>query len=291
MQSSSDLFVSADASLSSGQGVRLTIDGGLANGGAQFDVYAPPYEATFTGIDMSPHTIDAYVIDSAGAIVSGAATHDQAIQVGIGDCDVAVGDSITYGYGDTIAFDNISLDGRTSGGGFEPILANVAEGDTGRPHILVNAGIPGYTSIAGVDRVPIVLQQNPYAARFLVMYGTNDTEPSGLGLHPGDSGYLGSYKDNMQRIVGEIESTGKVAVLAKVPVALPLNGSGDLRMQDYNRVIDELTADPANHMVITPPDFHAYFSTHYATEYYDSLHPNGIGYQSMALLWFQALYP
>jgi lysophospholipase L1-like esterase len=291
LQTSSNLFASAEASLSNGQGVRLAIDGGSANGGAQLDIYAAPYQATFSGINMSPHTIDAYVISSAGAIVGGAATHDQAIQVGIGDYDVAVGDSITYGYGDTISSDDISQDGRNSGGGFEPILADLLKGVIGRPHIVVNEGIPGYTSIAGVDRVPLLLQRHPYAARFIVMYGTNDAEPSGLGLHRGDSAYLGSYKDNMQRIVDEIRSAGKVAVLAKVPVVIPLNGQGDLRMQDYNRVIDELKADPANNMNITPPDFHAYFSTHSASEYFDSLHPNGIGYQSMAQLWFQSLRP
>jgi lysophospholipase L1-like esterase len=140
-----------------------------------------------------------------------------------------------------------------------------------------------------VDRVPLVLQQHPYAARFLVMYGTNDTGPTGLGLHRGDAGYLGTYKDNMQRIIDEIRSAGKVPVLAKVPVITPLNGQTDLLMQNYNHVIDELVADQSNNISITPPDFHAYFATRTSTQYFDNLHPNGIGYQSMAQLWYQVL--
>ena len=128
------------------------------------------------------------------------------------------------------------------------------------------------------------------------MYGTNDAGvpvPSGLGLQPGNPGYPGSFKDNMQRIINCISGitcisgAGKIAILAKAPVALPLNGQRDTLIQQYNLVIDELVS--ANNIPVAPPDFHAYFATHYATEYSDTLHPNGVGYQSMADLWFQAL--
>jgi lysophospholipase L1-like esterase len=61
--------------------------------------------------------------------------------------------------------------------------------------------------------------------------------------------------------------------------------SSRVRVPGY--VIDELVA--ANLIPVTPPDFHAWFATHYTTEYADSLHPNGIGYQSMANLWLGVL--
>jgi lysophospholipase L1-like esterase len=54
-------------------------------------------------------------------------------------------------------------------------------------------------------------------------------------------------------------------------------------------VIDELVANPANNLTITPPDFYAYFLQTYPTEYGDDIHPNGLGYQSIARLWCQTL--
>jgi lysophospholipase L1-like esterase len=124
------------------------------------------------------------------------------------------------------------------------------------------------------------------------MYGTNDREPSGVGLNPTDVDYPGTYKDNMQRIITEIQSAGKVVALAKLPVVL--NGQGidpqrDVGIQEYNQVIDELVA--ANNITLTPPNLYSYFASHYSTEFADWVHPNGLGYQSMAQLWFQALYP
>ena len=98
----------------------------------------------------------------------------------------------------------------------------------------------------------------------------------------------------MQRIINEIQSAGKTVALAKLPVVL--NGQGidpqrDAGIRAYNQVIDELVADPANNITIVPPDFYTYFANHYSTQFLDWVHPNGIGYQSMAQLWFQSLSP
>jgi lysophospholipase L1-like esterase len=286
LQPSPSLYVSALACLNSGQGVRFVLDGGSA----AFDDFTQPYEVIFSGLTQSEHVIDAFVIDSAGAPVPGAATHDQAIQVGIGDYDAAMGDSITTGVRDDVPSDDNSQDGRNTGGGYTPILNDLLTGATGRPHTVVDEGVPGAISADGLSLIPTLLQKHPNAQRFLIMYGTNDTGipvPSGLGLQPGNPGYPGSFKDNMQRIIDAIKGAEKVAILAKAPVALPLNGQRDTIVQQYNLVIDELVT--ANNIPVTPPDFHAYFATHYTTEYGDELHPNGIGYQSMANLWFQAL--
>jgi lysophospholipase L1-like esterase len=54
-------------------------------------------------------------------------------------------------------------------------------------------------------------------------------------------------------------------------------------------VIDELLSDPSNNMTVAPPDFFSYFRTHYPTQYFDNIHPDGVGYQSMASGWFRAL--
>jgi lysophospholipase L1-like esterase len=136
--------------------------------------------------------------------------------------------------------------------------------------------------------------------------------PSGLGLHEGEAGYAGSYKDNMQQIIDEILGAGMEPLLAKVPIALgPCGNPNDCGryddpiedaernnlIEEYNQVVDELVS--ANGISVTPPDFYNYFleddpdtgEPRYETQYNvnDNYHPNGIGYQSMADLWFSAL--
>ena len=292
LQTSADLDVVADASSANGDGVRLMIDGGTAGGGTQFDDYSQPYEVTFAGINSAPHTIDAFIIDSQGNVSNAVGAHDQSTQVGIGDYQVASGDSITYGTADNISSDDTSQDGRVTGGGYEPVLADLLRPVIGRPQVIVNAAIPGLSSSDGVLYVARALQRNRYASRFLVMFGTNDREASGMGLNSTDPAYPATYKDNMQRIITEIQSAGKVVALAKLPVVLngqSIDPQRDQGIHEYNQVIDELVA--ANNITVTPPDLYSYFANHYPTEYADWVHPNGLGYQSMAQLWFQALHP
>ena len=118
-----------------------------------------------------------------------------------------------------------------------------------------------------------------------------------MGLTQGEAGYAGSYKDNMQQIIDIISASGKTPVLAKLSIILgpcstctpypdPDTGSRNLIIQEYNMVIDELVSQ--NGLVVTPPDFYDYFRTH-QDEMSDNFHPNGIGYRSMASLWFNAL--
>ena len=45
----------------------------------------------------------------------------------------------------------------------------------------------------------------------------------------------------------------------------------------------------ANAIPVVPPDFHTYFKTRTATHYSNAVEPNGLGYQSMAELWLQAI--
>jgi lysophospholipase L1-like esterase len=285
LQNSTNLYVLAEASLNSGQGIRLSIDGGTDQGGAQVDIYNGPFETTFSNISVAPHTIDAYVIDSQGSVVTDLLTHDEAVGVGIGDEYVAIGDSITSGFRDDVHSDDTSQDGMTTGGGYEPILADLLAAATGYPIVIHDEGIGGDTSADGAGQIQRILQKHRDAIRFLILYGTNDAEPTGQGLHPGSSGYAGTFKDNMQRIINDIKSAGKIPVLAKVPPELE-SPQRNAQLQSYNTVIDELVSE--NNISVSPPDFYSYFSAH-PEEFADSLHPNGVGYQSMARIWFQAL--
>jgi len=203
-----------------------------------------------------------------------------------GEYYVAVGDSITLAAG---------------GRGYEPTLSDLLRKSKGYPNTVANWGVGGATSASGAKFISFTLSAIPMAKYFLVMYGTNDASlpgpvPSGKGKRPGDTaieergivvipGYRGSYKDNMQRIISAILAAGKVPYLAKVPYTT--SPSIDISsIREYNVVVDELVA--ANNIAVTPPDFYAYFQEH-PDEIPDGIHPNRIGYESMANLWFIAL--
>ncbi len=301
-----DTLTCLDASLHSGWGVKLTIDGGSGNGGSEETRFAAPFSTTFSNVAKAEHSVSAYIVNASGNVVAGAATQDSVNPVGIGDYYVAIGDSITVGVGDDIAGDNTSMDNRNSGGGYTPILNNLLTEALGYPHTIVAAGIEGVNSAGGLAALPAVLSANANAQRYLVKYGMNDARPfmpvpSGLGLGPGQTGYPGSFKDNMQRIINAINSAGKEAVLAKVNIALadgafstnlypnPDQGARSVLIQEFNQVIDELRAIPANNISIAAPDFYDYFRSNYAAEYADNIHPNGDGYQAMANIWLQVI--
>jgi lysophospholipase L1-like esterase len=287
----------------SGWGVKFELDGG----GTQF-VYAEPFEATFLSASQAEHIVDVQVVDDLGVDVAGADTSDQVTSVGIGDYYVAIGDSITEGVGDDDPADDISLDGRNSGGGYEPVLNNLLTAARGYPHTVVDEGIAGDTSAGGLAALPGILANHPEAQRYLVKFGMNDARPwlpvpSGLGLSSGDPGYPGTYKANMQDIINLINGAGKEAVLAKINIALadssdspdlypdPNTGARSLLILEFNAVVDELIAIPGNNITIAAPDFYTYFWTNYTAEYFDNIHPNGVGYQSMGNLWFLVLDP
>ena len=192
-----------------------------------------------------------------------------------GEYYVAVGDSITLADG---------------GKGYEPTLRDLLMTSKGFPITVANWGVAGATSAGGAKFISLTLSTVPWAKYFLIMYGTNDARhsvpvPSGKGLRPGDQGYRGSYKDNLQKIISAIRSAGKIPFLAKVPYAT-IRSIDISRILEYNVVVDELVAE--NDIKVTPPDFFSYFQEH-PDELHDGLHPIKPGYESMANLWFIAL--
>ncbi len=192
-----------------------------------------------------------------------------------GEYYVAVGDSITLAAG---------------GKGYEPTLSDLLRNSMGFPTAVANWGMGGATSAAGARIISLPLSTVPWAKYFLVMFGTNDASlpgpvPSGQGKGPGDPGYRGTYKESLQRIISAILFAGKIPYLAKVPYST--SPSIDISsVREYNVVVDELVT--ANKIAVTPPDFFSHFQKH-PEELADGIHPNKIGYESMADLWFIAL--
>ena len=264
------------------------------------DDYTFPYETVFTGLKKREHTVHAFMVDASGDELSGPMQRDWKIHIGIGDYYVAVGDSITVGVGDDDASDDISIDGRNAGGGYPPLLNNALTRAKGYPHTVINEGFGGEDSLEALDRFPSLIKRNSNAQYFLIMYGTNDSglfRVSGLGLEPGDIGYEGSFKENIQEMITMILGKRKIPYLAKVPIAYGPSSHGDpfvdpfsepknLLIQKYNQVIDDLVAK--NGIRVVPPDFYSHFENN-PQEYSDNLHMNGTGYRSLAAIWLDAL--
>jgi lysophospholipase L1-like esterase len=182
----------------------------------------------------------------------------------------------------------------------------------------VNEGVGGEESIEGLARIQSVIAAHPEAQYFLILLGTNDSGPSlpvpsgwfveeGRLLKPGEAGYDGSFLDNMKQIIDAVQTAGKEPIIAKVPITLgpcsictpfpddPDTASRNSLIKEYNLVIQGLKNDATNNITIQPPDFYALFNENvsgekrYDFEYFDNLHPNGTGFQSMAQLWFDIL--
>jgi lysophospholipase L1-like esterase len=204
------------------------------------------------------------------------------VEAGVTDCTnfVTLGDSITK----ASIHDDITADGV----GYQPILAGLLTTAWGHPVTIQNNGVSGETSAVGLSRTTTVINNNPSAGCFLVMYGTNDAftpVPSGIGLFIGDPGYSGSFKSNMQQIVDKIKTAGKYPFLAYVPKAFAPREFLNPDLSEYNEVIYELVSE--NSISVAPPNFYTWFEAH-PEEMDDDLHPNGLGYISMANLWYSA---
>jgi lysophospholipase L1-like esterase len=146
--------------------------------------------------------------------------------------------------------------------------------------------------------MPSILANHPGAQKFLVLYGTNDAIHnvfSGFGLNPGDGGYTGSFKDNMNKIIKTIINADKEPILAKVPMALgpcstcaPFSNPytafiNQVTISQYNQVIEGLALDNG---LPVPPDLYNELPHN---EYTDNIHPDGAGYDTIATLWSEQL--
>ena len=308
LQGGTNLKVQAlSGNLQTGWGVQFALGDNETQNVQIFSDFVEPFEHTFENLMRHDYTIEASIIDSDFKPVPGDFAYDLKEPVGIGDYYVAFGASISEGYGDDMPLDDMSTDSRNFGGGYLPILNDLLTAAKGYPHTIVNEGVGGEDSSDALARVYDVLAAHPQAQYFIILLGTNDSRissptPSGLKqngelLSPDDPGYKGSYLDNMQQIIDAIITAGKVPILGKLPITFgpcstctpfpyPDEAARNLLIQEYNMVIDALVAK--NGIGIDAPDFYEYYRTN-PDEFSDNLHPNGLGYQSMAGLWFDAI--
>ena len=253
------------------------------------------FKVTFQDIGTDSHDIEAFIFDASGrdrnhpdTEVPYVNTYDVVNNLLAGEYYVAMGDSITFGLFDDIPGDDVSWDGRNSGGGFEPVLNDLLTVELGgTPHTVINAGWSGEKTQTGLQRLPIILSENRHAGYFLLLYGANDqlsTLPSGLGTDPEADGYPHNYKSYLQQMINMITGAGKEVYIAKN--VSRTNPTRNPDFEKYNEVIDELVTE--NGILVTPPPFFEYFK-HHTERLVDGIHPDGVGYQAMANLWRNAL--
>lgn len=285
-------------------GMEFVLDEGSGSQISRTDLLSP-YSSQFTALTPGEHTITTYLLDNNAARLIAATATTVLPQIGSGGIHLyAMGDSITNGLFDDIASDDISIDSRNTGGGYEPVLNDyLSSNNAGTPVTIINDGISGELTSTGAGRIGAALARSPQAEAYLLGYGTNDSGgtlplPSGLGMNPADSGYTGSYKDYLQQIIDAVvppppAGAGKLVFFAKIPPYLKTTTRNN-KVQEYNQVIDELVARlkidyPSRYLNYTPPDFHSYFTANPSEMSGDLIHPNGSGYQSMGRLWCEAL--
>ena len=236
--------------------------------------------------------------------------------VGVGDKYDAIGDSLTLGFLDNYATDNLNLaDPRTvSFQGWAGPLGDMLTTANGAPNLVGNEGVPGATTAdMRFERLSSILERNsiPRSNRALLMLGTNDSNdfvatPSGLGCVGAACDF--TYKGHMERIIqnlmGANRDTIYVGIVAPVwgstldtqydPADLlsadPNTAARNKRVIGYNQVvIDELSL-LAN--VELGPDLFSCFLTPTVNRFSlfeDSLHPNSLGHALIAALWRDAI--
>ena len=247
-------------------------------------VGAAPYENSFHFSSPGDHMVAAYIVDGAGALVpSGAA---KSAKVGVGAVSIMTfGDSITDRVGDDWPLDDISRDGRSTGGGYESVLSDLlAAHIKSRPVGIANEGYAGEMTIPAVEKIGAVLKHHPEASVVLLQMGSNDSS--------GDNA-LGDeeFAKRVKQMIESVLAVGKQVYVALPPPRLRHDKQNEL-LRKYNKRIEALVSSyESSHpgRVHVGPDFYRYFDAHQNEFFADGIHPNGFGLRSMARLWFDVL--
>ncbi len=208
------------------------------------------------------------------------------------DVVVAIGDSITVGFGDLPSCQpnppgtpleqidkacngyTVPLTGRLSGANGYASTVYVRE-----------RGTSGVTSGYGVNHIQQILGDHPAADQYLVMYGTNDANLSTPTTKS-------QYRSNIQTIIQAIKGKNMQPVLAYIPFGKNQPAVFDDVIRIYNGEIWSLASNMRQ-----GPALYAHFRDHQnqlntnnvITGAPDGLHPTHTGYSEMARLWAAAL--
>ena len=257
------------------------------DGSSQVSVNTPSsdgyYKTTFSDLDAMDHSIIALLVDAEGNEVGS----DTNSKVGTGgEYIITIGDSITNGVGDTVAYSLSDNERIAAHQGYQIPLSNLlAENDSYPPQIIFNEGIPGDLAEDLVERIDSIVERHGEATKFLLMIGTNDSD-SGVSAS--------SYGVLVNEMATIIDDTNEKELLIADP--LPTyddsgnsDGTRDDLIEEYIAQIDSIIRNHDN--TNSGPNFfnNSYFNNSWNTYYYDGLHPNDTGYDLMAEEWSNIL--
>jgi lysophospholipase L1-like esterase len=173
---------------------------------------------------------------------------------------IAFGDSITAGHS-------------SRSGGYPPKLKSVLNAN-GKPSNVINKGISGEKTPAGVARFDSVLNSWP-SDIILIMEGTNDIR-GGLSVQ--------TTERNLQAMINKAKAKGVTPVLATLT---PSNKSGSQTLipNVWNPMIINLAAN--NGVILS--DQYAGINPTWGSSNADGLHPNDRGYQTIANTWYGSI--
>jgi lysophospholipase L1-like esterase len=161
-------------------------------------------------------------------------------------------------------------------------LASALAAERGHPVLILNEGWSGATADGFTHVARSGYLQNVFAVArpnvWLLHLGANDA----LVHRP-----AGEFGDRMQSVVSSLQGLYGAAP-GDIHVACPIYAKQDSRHdleKEYLPVIDALRT--GNHLG-AGPDFFAYFRDH-QDGLADGVHPNGAGYNALAVLWNIAL--
>jgi lysophospholipase L1-like esterase len=140
---------------------------------------------------------------------------------------------------------------------------------------MINGGIGGELTSAGLARLDEALALNPDYRFFAITYGTNDS----WGNKTDTSG----FRSNLQMMIDKIKAAGRTPVLSHVPYSADGNHT---TLAQFNAVVDDLTR---TNQLQVGPDFTTWFMEHADQLQDDKVHPAPAGRVAMNKLWADAM--
>ena len=181
---------------------------------------------------------------------------------------VAFGDSITTGVGDRRY--------PSSASGYPYRLEQLLK-DSFPTAIVLNRGVAGEETSAGVRRLPAVLGRDE-PDYVLILEGVNDIPLNSLE----------SIERNLEAMVQQVKSSGAIPLIASLTPTTGRHDYKNVGIESLNPMIQSLALREG----IVFVDLHdAFLSTSDYTLLLsdDGLHPNSAGYQVMAETWHEGL--
>ena len=180
---------------------------------------------------------------------------------GLAESWVFLGDSIT-----ALAFDRAPARSPS----FADLIHQAAPGSD---PVVIDAGVSGETSLAGLARLDTVLARHPEFHYWVLAYGTNDVTSDPAAVHASE------YAARMGAMAARIRAAGHVPVLAPIPFSRDPNRAV---IPQYNAALATLAAAQN---VALGPDLYAYFAAHPDELSADGVHPSDAGSRAIARLW------